>query len=47
MLAQLNPAGRDVNGDQVANADDASWINTLVLSANIVVYLPATPSISP
>jgi outer membrane beta-barrel protein len=47
MLAQLNPAGRDVNGDQVANADDASWINTLVLTANLVVYLPATPSISP
>lgn len=47
LLASMNPAGRDVNGDQVANADDDTWINTIVITANLVVYLPTTASISP
>jgi hypothetical protein len=47
MLAPLNPAGRDVNGDQIANSDDDTWLNTFVVSANLVFYLPTTASISP
>jgi outer membrane beta-barrel protein len=46
MLAQLNPSGRDVNGDGRANSGDLSWTHTYVLGANVVLYLPATPSIS-
>jgi outer membrane beta-barrel protein len=47
VLARLNPAGRDVNGDQIANADDDTWTHTYMLGANIVIYLPATADISP
>ena len=47
MLAQLNPSGRDVNGDGVANNTDLSWSHTFMLSANVVFYLPSTASISP
>jgi outer membrane beta-barrel protein len=47
VLAQINYSGRDVNGDGVATADDASWTHTYMLGANLVVYLPTTPSISP
>jgi len=45
-LAKLNPAGRDVNGDQIANSDDDSWINTFMVSLNLVFYLPTTAGIS-
>jgi outer membrane beta-barrel protein len=47
VLAQLNPAGRDVNGDQIADGNDASWLSTYVVSANLVIYLPTTAGISP
>jgi outer membrane beta-barrel protein len=46
VLAQLNPSGRDVNGDKVANDKDLSWVSTLVLTANLSFYLPTTASIS-
>ena len=40
LLAQLNPSGRDVNGDQLANNKDLSWLSTFVLTANLSFYLP-------
>jgi outer membrane beta-barrel protein len=47
LLAQLNPSGRDNNGDGVANKDDLTWSHTFMVTANIVFYLPSTASISP
>jgi outer membrane beta-barrel protein len=46
ILAQLNPSGRDNNGDGVANAGDLTWSHTFMLTANVVFYLPAGASIS-
>jgi outer membrane beta-barrel protein len=47
LYAQLNPSGRDVNGDQYANNADLGWTHTWIVGANLVLYLPATASISP
>jgi outer membrane beta-barrel protein len=47
ILAKLNPSGRDTNGDLAATTADLSWTHTLSLAANLVFYLPSTPSISP
>lgn len=47
IMAQLNPSGRDNNGDGVANANDLTWSHTFMVTANIVFYLPSTASISP
>lgn len=47
ILAQLNPSGRDTNVDLQANDADLTWTHTVSLAANLVFYLPATPSISP
>ncbi|HEY4392970.1 MAG TPA: outer membrane beta-barrel domain-containing protein [Polyangia bacterium] len=47
ILAKLNPSGRDTNVDLQANNADLTWTNTYSLAANLVFYLPATPSISP
>jgi outer membrane beta-barrel protein len=47
ILAKLNPSGRDTNGDLSATTADLSWTHTYSLAANLVFYLPATPSISP
>jgi outer membrane beta-barrel protein len=46
VIAQLNPSGRDVNGDSQADQDDLSWTNTFVLTANLTVYFPSA-KISP
>lgn len=46
VLAQLNPSGRDVNGDTVADKNDLSWTHTYVVGANLAFYLPATAHIS-
>jgi outer membrane beta-barrel protein len=46
MLAKLNPSGRDTNGDLHATTDDLSWTHTFIVSANLVFFLPSTPSIS-
>jgi outer membrane beta-barrel protein len=46
-VARLNPSGRDVNGDGVANADDATWTSTYVVTANIMFFLPTMATISP
>jgi outer membrane beta-barrel protein len=46
VIAQLNPSGRDVNGDGMANNDDLSWTNTFLLTANLTVFFPSA-KISP
>jgi len=47
VMAQLNPSGRDVNGDGQADTNDLSWTHTWLLGANVVVYLPFTAHVSP
>jgi outer membrane beta-barrel protein len=46
-MAQLNPAGRDVNGDTQADEGDMSWQHTVTIGANLVFFLPTTAAISP
>jgi outer membrane beta-barrel protein len=46
IIAQLNPSGRDANGDGMADQNDLSWTNTFVLTANLTVYFPSA-KISP
>ena len=46
VIAQLNPSGRDVNGDGMADKNDLSWTNTLLVTANLTVYFPGA-KISP
>ena len=45
-LAQINPSGRDVNADKVANSGDNTWVSTFMVTGNLVFYLPTTASIS-
>lgn len=47
VMAQLNPSGRDVNGDGLADKNDVSWTHTYVVTGNLVVYLPFQAKISP
>ena len=47
VMAQLNPSGRDVNGDLQADKNDLSWTHTYVLTGNLVVYLPFQAKVSP
>jgi outer membrane beta-barrel protein len=47
VIAQLNPSGRDVNGDLVADSNDLSWTNTWIITANLAVYLPFQAKVSP
>jgi outer membrane beta-barrel protein len=47
VIAQLNPSGRDVNGDLVADNNDLSWTNTWIITANLAVYLPFQAKVSP
>ncbi len=46
VLVKLNPSGRDVDGTGGANNDDLSWTHTLMVGANIQLFLPATPGVS-
>ena len=46
VMAQLNPAGRDVNGDGLANNDDLSWTHTWMVGGNLVVFLPFSAKVS-
>jgi outer membrane beta-barrel protein len=45
-LARLNPSGRDVNGDGIANGSDTSWTSTYLVSANLMFFLPTLAAIS-
>jgi len=46
-VARLNPSGRDVNGDGVANSADVTWTSTYLVTANLMFFLPGTAAISP
>jgi outer membrane beta-barrel protein len=46
IIAQINPSGRDVNGDGIANSADLTWGSTYMATANLVIYLPSTAAIS-
>jgi outer membrane beta-barrel protein len=46
VMAQLNPSGRDTNGDQAADSADLTWTHTYVLTGNLVVYLPFSAKVS-
>jgi outer membrane beta-barrel protein len=46
LLARLNPSGRDVNGDGVADSHDLTWTSTYIASANLMFFLPGTAAIS-
>ena len=46
-MAQLNPSGRDVNGDGMADQNDLTWTHTFMVGGNLVLFLPFTPKISP
>jgi outer membrane beta-barrel protein len=45
-VARLDPSGRDVNGDGVANSGDVSWTQTYLVTANVMFFLPTVPAIS-
>jgi outer membrane beta-barrel protein len=47
IMARINPAGRDTDGNQRADSKDLSWGHTMMVSLNLVLYLPATADISP
>jgi outer membrane beta-barrel protein len=47
VIAQLNPSGRDTNGDGFARSDDATWQSTYMVSGNITLYFPTVAAISP
>jgi outer membrane beta-barrel protein len=46
IVAQINPSGRDVNGDGNANSSDLSWGSTFMVTGNLTVYLPSAAVIS-
>jgi outer membrane beta-barrel protein len=46
-MAQLNPAGRDTNGDQRADNNDLQWTHTWMVGGNLVIYLPFSAKVSP
>jgi outer membrane beta-barrel protein len=46
-MAQLNPAGRDTNGDQRADNDDLQWTHTWMVGGNLVIFLPFSAKVSP
>jgi outer membrane beta-barrel protein len=46
IVAQINPSGRDITGDNVANSSDLSWGSTFMVTGNLTVYLPSVAVIS-
>ena len=47
ILLQNNPAGRDTNGDQLADDRDLSWDSNYIMSLNLMFFLPGRATISP
>lgn len=45
-VAQLNPSGRDENGDGFARSDDAKWSSTFMVMGNVMIFFPTVASIS-
>ena len=46
LLARLDPSGRDVNGDGIADSHDLTWTSTYMVSINLMFFLPGTAAIS-
>jgi outer membrane beta-barrel protein len=47
ILVQNNPAGRDTNGDQIADDRDLGWDSNYIMSLNLMFFLPGRAPISP
>jgi outer membrane beta-barrel protein len=47
ILVRNNPAGRDEDGDGVANDRDLSWDSNIMVGLNLMFFLPGRPSVSP
>jgi outer membrane beta-barrel protein len=47
ILVQTNPAGRDENGDKIADDRDLSWDSNYIVSLNLMFFLPGRATISP
>ena len=47
LLVKDNPAGRDVNADQLINKSDLTWSSHLMITIGATIYLPAKADISP
>jgi outer membrane beta-barrel protein len=47
ILVRNNPAGRDENGDGVANDRDLGWDSNYLTSLNLMFFLPGRATISP
>jgi len=46
LVAQVNPSGRDVNGDQGASKADATWQSTFMVTGNLMFFFPTVAAIS-
>jgi hypothetical protein len=46
ILVRNNPAGRDTNGDGVANKDDLSWDSNVMMALNVMFFLPGKAAVS-
>jgi outer membrane beta-barrel protein len=47
ILVRNNPAGRDEDGDGIANDRDLSWDSNIMLGLNLMFFLPGRPPVSP
>ena len=45
-VSRLDPSGRDVNGDGLANSNDLTWTSTYLVTANVMFFLPTLAAIS-
>ena len=46
IVAQLNPSGRDVNGDRLANNDDLAWTHTYMVGGQPGLLPASAPRLS-
>jgi outer membrane beta-barrel protein len=47
ILVRNNPAGRDEDGDRIANDRDLTWDSNIMLGLNLMFFLPGRPPVSP
>ncbi len=47
ILVRNNPAGRDENGDAVANSLDLEWDSNYIVSLNVTFFLPSKATVGP
>jgi outer membrane beta-barrel protein len=46
VLLRNNAAGRDVNGDTLANSDDLRWDSNFIVTVNLMLFLPTRARVS-